>query len=155
MKNKTMRILFAILISHVILLSGSFAEPNESTDFEVSHLIELKKTSSGGITSFIFKVNGITFYRFICKDKIIIQRNFFAKQGTDSDLRITEYDINVDGSLDAIQIGKDDSDFSPFMVTTKNGEIDITPLPKNWISGSKFPFDAFMNYVKAQKGIEP
>jgi hypothetical protein len=153
-KNKCRRAFFTSVVYLNITICSSFAKPSASTNFEVSCPIKIKSRSNNGIASFIFYVDETAIYRLISKNGIIIQRSFLAQKGADSALRITEYDLNVDGSLDAIQIGKNDNDFSPFLVTITNGQLDISPLPEKWTNRSEYPFDAFMKYVKAQKGIK-
>ena len=136
-----------------ILGSISNADTAEEERTDPSSVIDVKTTTKNGLTVIIFRENGVNFYRLTFKD-VIYGRTFYRGRGKDSDLRVHEYDLDSDGNLDAIQIGKDDQDFSAYIVLIEDGRIEVEPLPDNWKVGSEYPHRTFMNFVKKRKGIE-
>lgn len=153
MKNKTNLFLFAAIVSSLICKIHSNAETITPENSKVNNVIEMKKVSKNGISIFTFHQDGKCFYRLACK-KNSIQRTFVVKSGTNSDVRVTEYDLDYDGNIDGIQIGENDENFTPYLVLFENETIDIELLPKNWRDSSEFEFDAFMNYLKKRKNIK-
>ena len=141
-----------ILLIILALCVSCAAEP-KSDEKNVTDAIEMKKTSKNGITSFTFSMGDTNIYRILFKD-VIYQRAFLSRGGLDTNIRVQEYDLDLDGKLDAIQIGADDKDFTPFLVSIEEGRIEIEALPENWQSGSEYPYDAFISFVKKRKGIK-
>ena len=138
------------LLIMILFVENCRAEDVTTSDDKKDSSIILKKTSKNNITIYIFKINDINIYRLACIGKSI-QRTLF--QGN-SEVRITEYDFDLDGAIDAIQVGKDDWNFSPYLVQMKNGEVDIVSLPEDWKKDSKYPYDTFVEYIKKTKGIK-
>lgn len=142
-----------ILLIVVFYSAFCEAEPSAARKDEANNSIEMKKASKNGLTVVLFSRGGTNFYRLVFKD-VIYSRTFAPGITTIFDLRVTEHDLDMDGKLDAIQIGKDDHNFSAYIVLIEDGKMDIEPLPDNWKDGSEYPYDTFMNYVKKRKGIK-
>jgi hypothetical protein len=149
MKSKVSR----IFLLFVMFFGFCAAEPSSEEKTDTGGKIVMKKTLKNGLTAILFSKNNTTFYRMLFKD-VIYQRCFVSGSKVATDLKVQEYDFDYDGKLDAIQIGVDDSDFTPFIVSIHEGSIEIEALPENWKSGSKYPYDAFISYVKNRKGIK-
>jgi len=139
----------------LLLVLGAYcvAEPTVATKIGSSLPIEMKRTSKGGITSFTFRRGDSLIYRLVFRD-VIIQRAYFGEGGRNADLRVLEYDLDEDGNVDAIQIGEDDTNFTPYFVSISDGKIDVEALSNNWKDGSEYPYDAFMKYVKKRKNLQ-
>jgi hypothetical protein len=142
------RIVYTLILLFFVL--NCRAEEAVAADNKAEDSIIMNKATANGMTVYIFKINGKNSYRLVCFGKSI-QRTLFAG---DSGVRITEYDFDKDGFIDAIQIGRDDTNFSPYLVQMINGEVDIVSFPDDWKKESKYPYDTFVEYIKKTKGIK-
>lgn len=144
------KIIFIFTTVSIFFSCSATAQVDSKKDDAKRNIIILSKSSRKNITIFLFKKNKELIYRLVCTGSSL-QRTFFS---TDLGFRVTEYDLNFDGKIDAIQIGHDDSNFSAFIVNEmKDGLIDISRLPDGWDNGSKYPFDTFIEYVRKQKKL--